>query len=348
MRRTLPTGQTCSITCDRDGWNLEIHYSATQNNLPNRLAYWNAPTIEDVLDFASCAERHYARIEALRAKGDDTRRRQIDGDLLAVVRREDGLRFRISLHHRDDGEVGHYFGAANGPLQAWIMGEDTIQGSRTLREGFRGRGLGEVLVDLAEEVMGLPAVPHGHAFARGDTSVSAKRAWNRRAGSRRVPGMDGDPEMLRRMAEAARVAALDDTRSRADLPSLGAAVAAAHGLDLSVARLPDGVSFAWAIARGGEAVTASGRADDDAAALRLNLVLAGHYPDEVEDVASEAECETVPADAVTNWALESCRAGDDESCQVTSELLQAITERNGHSLLEPPSIHPVEFGRKTG
>jgi hypothetical protein len=82
----------------------------------------------------------------------------------------------------------------------YIVGEMTINcAPRINRNDLRHVGLGRVMHDIAEELAGLPLIPHGRNLTPGSSSADNEKFWEKRARHRRVPGIN-DPEADKRLA----------------------------------------------------------------------------------------------------------------------------------------------------
>jgi hypothetical protein len=72
---------------------------------------------------------------------------------------------------------------------SYVIGRPTIDGGGALH-GYTRRGFGTAMYDIAEELLGLPVVPHGVNGVRGTQSRDALRFWEKRKSDRQVPGTD--------------------------------------------------------------------------------------------------------------------------------------------------------------
>lgn len=275
LERRGPAGDLHVLLPVMSGWRLE-HYPAEHIPTPWHMDFfWEAPNPDLLLAFSDFLSEQAER---------DT---QVRTEKTAVVRSDDGYvavadwrgtnSFTALLASPEGKTVGSYSGSTNTPLATFVFGERTIHGSQTLHETHMGKGLANLLVDAAEQLTGLPAAPHGHMFTPGSCSEAAWKFWNKRAASKRVPGLNGDQIVQKRHAAALEMEAKRLSTRVPDDPVTASRYAIMTGSDLVIAERHGEIGFAWCV-RDGRRISRSGLIDDGAI-LRHNLGLWGTWTD---------------------------------------------------------------------
>jgi hypothetical protein len=179
------------------------------------------------------------------ARPSTTTVRKIEDGLALVGTFKSGS-FRVTVAGQME-TIGHYEGSLNNAMSTYVLGRPAIQGSEWLVNKGRGRGLGDRMRDMAEEITGLVAVPHGRNFAPGGLSDAAVRSWTRRAAGRHVPGLAPDVKVEERLRLAElNEASLRDRRWASSLPT-SLAISARTGWDVVVGSLDGRPTFGWAV-----------------------------------------------------------------------------------------------------
>jgi hypothetical protein len=256
-----------------DGWNLWTRG-------PSLEFYWFSNSLEDLGGVVASTDAFWKRHDEA-GKRKATITTELQG-LKATASFERG-HFDVQLWSKD-GEValGRYFGGLNNALSGFVLEELTIQGSRYLDESQRGRGLGAGLIDIAEQVTGLRAVPHGHMGTTGSASESALKSWQSRRRMQGVPGMEQRSDVDARAALLPEIEARRGLRFDSDSYDRGLAIADSLGLGLTTVSFPDtgfsffpkfkGIEYAYATRSDGSVITGIG-ADSIEAAIANSLRL---------------------------------------------------------------------------
>jgi hypothetical protein len=337
--RSSATGQFHVVSTDKDGWNLEVFFKQEQRSFSNILFYWNSDDLGELLSVNREIEEVFVRRAVAETLPPIKEVRDLGNGISARLKR-DGLGFEVRLSREGDG-IGQYWGTWNKPLTAWILGEDTIQGARSLKPEYHGPAfrLGNAMIDLAEEVSGLRAVPHGHMYSPGEASDMAMNSWAKRSARQGVPGMEGDAAIEDRFLRASIVKQVETRRYTGDRFAHGYNTALETGRDLFVVldrprvdwqgvsvSCEDTVMFAWALDGNARPVTVCGY-DDHETVLRHNLFLAGYYHDEVDEYLDQHPFVTVPHGEIVEWAVG--RFGDKMSVETSRDdaVVDAIIAR---------------------
>lgn len=241
------------------GWRIS-QYRKDRRPDPNSCSFiWESQSLEELWSMVQTLESQSSRMVALVARrGHAQMVTDLDGGF-RVVASTNGFDFEAVLYDGSGRQIGDYCGFLNTPQPTFILGQDTIQGSQNLDDQYRGQGFGARLVDAAEELMGLSAVPHGYLFTPGTTTKEADRFWAKRADAGRVPGLPLSNEILARFEQVS----LFDERIRQgfDHVELGVEAALTQGYDLCVAEDGDRACFAWPVANDGRHISRTGYAD---------------------------------------------------------------------------------------
>ncbi len=234
---------------DIEGWMVEC------DRLEFRFLAATRPELDGPIEFLA---HHAEEISRLQARDTCSLTRDVGHGLLADVARMPGGFFRVELRKNGGVRVGTYEGFINRSLSSFVLGQATIQGAEMLADRYRGLRLGDAMRDLAEEIMGVPAVPHGRNFAPGGLSDAAARSWSRRARERHVPGITPDlaVNIRRRLAEWSQ----ERIEHRSWMASLPVAVAISDraGFDLVVVSADSRPMFAWSVAPSGLPISVTG------------------------------------------------------------------------------------------
>ncbi|MBY3432768.1 hypothetical protein HFN89_01080 [Rhizobium laguerreae] len=257
-----------------DGWQLWTRG-------PGVKFYWFSRSIHELEAIVAKNDSHWLEFDAAKAKAPVSITAELAG-LKATAHSERGS-FDVRLWSAD-GErcVGYYFGGLNNATSGFVLGELTVQGTRHLDEGPRGRGLGAGLIELAERVCGLRAVPHGFMGTDGTTSNDAWKSWQSRALRQAVPGMEGRTDIDARAAMLPEMKARRALKFNVDDYDRGLLLARELGLGLVTVSFGsrttgffpvfNDVSYAFPL-RADESVVSGAGLDDLDSAIASNLVL---------------------------------------------------------------------------
>ena len=198
FRRSAPGGRLHVIEQNDDGHSL-FTVPATEGRKPMRSAdfFWHGEDLTDLTTVAESCDTYWKSHDAARRRAASTISRNLDGLTMTATFERGSFDARL-WESGGKRPVGNYFGTLNNAVTGYVFGELTIQGSQFLDDAYHGRGLGSALVDLAEELTGLRAVPHGFMGTTGTLSQMAARSWKGRAVRKPVLGMDGDPAVIAR------------------------------------------------------------------------------------------------------------------------------------------------------
>ncbi len=277
----------------------------SQASLPVRAVdfFWHVKGVDQLDDVASSCDEYWMAFDDAKGQAAKSISRKVDGMTLMAEVFNSTFDARI-IAPCGRITLGRYHGTLNNAVSGFVLGELTIQGSQWLDEPLRGQGLGSALVDLAEEICELRAVPHGFMGTTGLLSSMAAKSWQGRAARRPVPGMEGKADV------SARAAGIDESLAREQLYlgtddlDVGLDIAERLGLGVTLVRSPRGpgsaffpvdhdVSFAFATHADGSIVSLRGLTDIDAA-VKHNLWISR------EDARPE-DCafESIPAERVS-------------------------------------------------
>jgi hypothetical protein len=261
-----------------DGWQLW-----TRN--PGVSFYWFSRSLEELGAIVDKTDAQWVDCDAAKAKPSATITTELAG--LKATARYDRGQFDVRLWSEDGQRVvGTYFGGVNNPVATFVLGELTIQGTRHLDEGLRGCGIGAGLIDLAEKVSGLRAVPHGFMGTVGSTSDDAWKSWQSRKRRQPVPGMEGRADVEARAAILPEMAARQALKFHSDDLDRGLVLANELGLGLTTVSFgskpacffpsPSDVAYAFATRTDGSIISGSG-CDD------LNSAISNNFVNDVSD-----------------------------------------------------------------
>lgn len=271
LERLGPVGDMHRLQPVTRGWRLTHFPPGLTPDIWHADFFWEAEEDDQLVRFSTFLAEH-SLLNTLIERETKAVSKNADG-YLAVANWRDENSFTAFLVSPSGKTIGNYSGGINTPVATFVLGQRTIHGSQYMDKEFMGRGLAHLLVDVAEKLTGLPAVPHGHMCTPGTCSEAAWRFWTKRATSRKVPGMPADE-----MAEARNSAAQEMERRRLatmmpDTPELAAQLARSVGADLIVAEQEGKIGFAWSLLDGRRS-SLSGLLNDDAI-LKHNLNLWG-------------------------------------------------------------------------
>ncbi|MCS4088540.1 hypothetical protein [Rhizobium sp. BK176] len=208
-----------------DGWQLW-----TRN--PGVTFYWFSRSIDELEAIVEKTDAQWVEYDVAKAKRSATITTELAG--LKATARYDRGQFDVRLWSGDERRVvGTYFGGINNPLATFVLDELTIQGTRHLDESLRGCGIGAGLIDLAEKVSDLRAVPHGFMGTDGSTSDDAWKSWQSRKLRQPVPGMEGRADIDARAAMLPEMAARRALKFHSDDYDRGLLLARELGLGLT-------------------------------------------------------------------------------------------------------------------
>lgn len=267
---SAPGSRRHFIEAADDGWHLWTRGHSF-------LFYWFSNSLSELGDVVAATDEFWKRHDEAAAVKSNKITTELQG-LKATASFEMG-HFDVRLwSEKDDQVVGHYFGGLNNALSGFVLGELTIQGSRHLDGSLHGRGLGAGLIDIAEQVTGLRAVPHGFMGTTGSTSESAWKSWQSRKRTKAVPGMEGRADIEARAAMLPEIEARRSLRFDSDSYERGLAVADSLGIGLTTVSFPDtgfsffpkfnGIHYAFATRGDGTVVTGTGMDSLEAAITR--------------------------------------------------------------------------------
>jgi hypothetical protein len=257
-----------------DGWQL-------WTRKPGVAFYWFTKSIDELEAIVAKTDAHWVEYDAAMARPSATISAELAG--LKATARYDRGQFDVRLWSEDGQRVvGTYFGGINNPLATFVLDELTIQGTRHLDESLRGRGVGAGLIDLAESVCRLRAVPHGFMGTDGETSDDAWKSWQSRKSRQPVPGMEGRADIDARAAMLPEMAARRALKFNTDDYDRGLLLAKELGLGLSTVSFGargagffpafNDVTFAFPTQADGSVVSGCG-VDDLNSAISNNLLL---------------------------------------------------------------------------
>jgi putative ubiquitin-RnfH superfamily antitoxin RatB of RatAB toxin-antitoxin module len=248
---------------------------------PGVAFYWFSKSIDELEAIVEKTDAHSVQYDAAKAKPSATITTELAG-LKATARCHRG-QFDVRLWSEDEQRVvGTYFGGLNNPMATFVLDELTIQGTRHLDERLRGCGVGAGLIDLAEKVSGLRAVPHGFMGTDGSTSDDAWKSWQSRKLRQPVPGMEGRADIDARAAMLPEMAARHTLKFNTDDYDRGLLLARELGLGLTTVSFGSNpacffpsfndVVYAFPTRSDGSVVSGTG-GDDLNSAISNNLIL---------------------------------------------------------------------------
>ncbi|MBY3433659.1 hypothetical protein HFN89_05800 [Rhizobium laguerreae] len=170
---------------DLEGWMLSCELEDFK---------WCAATLSDLEGPFYFLRNYAAEKSGFLQKPPEIIRRPLRDGLSLDARRHAYGSFEIRLRS-PAGIVGRYDGHINRAMGSFVLGCISISASEWLVDSYRRQGLGDLMRDAAEEIMGLPAVPHGRNFVHGVLSCLAAKSWSKRAASRNVHGFASDPAL---------------------------------------------------------------------------------------------------------------------------------------------------------
>ncbi|MCV9964091.1 hypothetical protein OIU34_19605 [Pararhizobium sp. BT-229] len=245
-----------------DGWMLFV--TDDEGEVPYHPAFrWNAETLEMLEGMAAFVIDYASKKAELAARPDIRKETELEDGWKIVARRERGTSFIVTLHTETGEHVGEYAGFLNTPLPTFVLGETTIQGSQTLSDVARGKGLADRMRDAAEDVTGLRAVPHGRNFTQGSLSEAAAKSWARRASAKRVPGITPELAVNVRRELAKTVEERFRELTYADSLAGSIEISAGTGCDIVVGYVDGEPKFAWAVSSDGVPVSPTGIVDGE-------------------------------------------------------------------------------------
>lgn len=271
---SAPGSRRHFIEAADDGWHLWTRGHSF-------LFYWFSKSLAELGDVAAAADDFWKRHDEAAALKSNKITTKLQG-LKATASFERG-HFDVKLWS-DNGDrvVGHYFGGLNNALSGFVLDELTIQGSRHLDESLHGRGLGAGLIDIAEQVTGLRAVPHGFMGTTGATSEAAWKSWQSRKRTKAVPGMEGRADIAAKAATLPEIEARRGLRFDSDTYERSLAIADSLGIGLTTVSFPDAgpsffpkfndIQYAFATRADGSVITGTG-VDNVEAAIESSLRL---------------------------------------------------------------------------
>lgn len=245
-----------------DGWMLFT--TDETGDVPYRPDFrWAAETLQMLEGMAAFIIDYSSKKAELTAQRDVQKEIELEGGWKLVARREEGTNFRVTLRTETGDEAGEYVGFVNTPLPTFVLGEMTIHGSQILSEVARGNGIADKMRDVAEELMGLKAVPHGRNFTQGSLSEAAAKSWARRVAAKRVPGIT--PEIAVNVRRELAKAVQDRFIELYFADSLASSIdiSASTGCDIIVGYVDQEPAFAWALSPEGTPVSTSGIIDPE-------------------------------------------------------------------------------------
>lgn len=292
--REAPGGRVHVVEPTHDGWNLFTIPSRSDPGAPRSPDFfWFDRDFDDLLAVATACDGFWIRRDASSLLPDRTLTREFDGHRLTASFRRGSFSASV-WSPGEDREIGRYFGGLNNCLSGFVTGRLTIQGSRHVDERLRGRGFGNALIDIAEEVTGLIALPHGYLGTTGVLSEAADRSWQGRWRRNGMTPLDQTPDVSMRAEGMAASRTHGVMRFGWDDYRCGVELASRMGLGLTTISTPksrsgDGffpsstdAKLAFATREDGSVISLRGLSDIDQAVAH-NLWLA-------RDEADKDEC----------------------------------------------------------
>jgi transposase len=309
-----------------DGWQL-------WTRKPGVAFYWFSKSIDELEAIVAKTDANWVEHDAAMATPSASIITELAG--LKATAHYDRGQFNVRLWSTEENRVvGTYFGGLNNPVATFVLDELTIQGTRHLDENLRGRGIGAGLIDLAEKVCGLRAVPHGFMGTDGKTSGDAWKSWQSRKLRQPVPGMERKANVEARAALLPEMAARRALKFNTDDYDRGLVLANEFGLGLTTVSFcakqagffttSNDVSYAFPTRADGSVVSGAG-IDELNSAISNNLIL-----DVSENRLEDAEVSFIEAESVA-LKIEKRNSTDFyRPLEIDPKLVELVREREAN------------------
>jgi len=161
---------------------------------------YESASLDECKAFGDSVVSHAESVTAWTARGiRETRPGPLPGSKVRVSKDEDDPMAHIRIDMPGEEGVAKLSFAHSRQACCFVVGRNVIDGSPRVDEAYRRKGLSNWMHDLAEEVAGLPFVPHGRNLCVGFLTPGGEAFWDRRSETRNVPG-HADPAAAERTA----------------------------------------------------------------------------------------------------------------------------------------------------
>lgn len=174
-----------------DSWRIPSAIPAMSELVDPPTLEFECTSLADCSAYADFLFEHDASISAWRSADISVESpHPSDPTLLLTMRKpvgEDTAWTSIVDLERNRQNAGSMRIGHSGPETCWIAGEMTISGHSSLPPARIGIGLGRIMYDFAEQVLGKTLVPSGRDFAPGMLSEHSTVFWAKRLRHRSIP-----------------------------------------------------------------------------------------------------------------------------------------------------------------